>query len=144
MFNPDSLLNYFKERLTAPEPAGAEPETVNLGNEPFYRGGKPLRFEVAAEPGEPVPFTETLERRVWRVTLTAAGTPGTGLGRVYAAALRAARLCAPFDPARGAFSIGGTRFYVADVSIEAPTTADGSPRAAAAMTLIAESPRAGE
>ena len=78
MFNPDDLLNYFKGLLTAPEPVGADPESVNLGNEPFCRGGKPLRFDVAAEPGEALPFTETLERRLWRVTLTASGTPGTG------------------------------------------------------------------
>lgn len=142
MFNPDDLLNYFKGLLTAPEPVGAEPESVNLGNEPFCRGGKPLRFDVAAAPGEALPFTETLERRLWRVTLTATGTPGTGLGRVYAAARRAARLCAPFDARRGAFAVGGARFYVAGVSIETPPPEDGSPRAAAVATLIAESPRA--
>ncbi|MBR2694615.1 MAG: hypothetical protein IKE69_10425 [Thermoguttaceae bacterium] len=143
MFNPDHLLKLLKERLTEPEPVGAPPRAVNLGNGPFPRGGKPIRYDVAAAPGGELPFTETAERRVWHATVTVTAAPGTGLARLYDAARRVASLYTPFDPRRGAFRAGGARFYVTAAAIDAPRVESGEPRAAVRLTLVAESPRGG-
>ena len=141
MFNPHLLLNHFRARLAAPDAFGPGPCPVNPGNEPVRSAGKPVRFDIAAAPGDEIPFTEGTERRVWTVTLTAAAVPGTGLARLLDAAHRAAWLYAPFDSKRGAFRLGRTRFFVTGVTVGAPRFENGAARAAVTYSLISETPR---
>ena len=126
MIDPAILLAHFEARILELGLAGVSARSVNTGGEPFNPAGKGIWFELAAVPEEAAMPTERIERRYWTVTVTVSFPPGIGMARGDAAACRIASIYVPFDPRRGAFAIGESRFYADDVTI-LPSRAD--PRA---------------
>lgn len=140
MIDPDILLAHFESRILELAIPGTGARSVNTGGEPFSPAGKELRFELAAAPDEAAMPTERTERRYWTVTVTVSFPPGIGLARGYAAACRIASLYVPFDPRRGGFAIGKSRFYADDVALQPCRGDAGAIRIPVRFRLLAVSP----
>lgn len=124
--NHQRIIEHFVQKVLALGLTGVTRQDINLPNEEFARKGRDLWIEISVGEGEPLNYTEGVDRRFITVNVILGVPIGSGTQRLNNCAEIVSRIYSPLVPTHASIRIGDNFFAVRRVTkYPAETLSDG-------------------